>query len=77
MGIMSHISDIFAKDLESLLEASHELAHVSQQLVLMIKPVAHFTLQVVHESVSLVRCLLFKVLQERVGHVCALGKHVI
>ena len=75
--LYSNYSDILAEDLESLLEASHELAHVSQQLVLMIKPVAHFTLQVVHESVSLVRCLLLKVLQERAGHVCALSEHVI
>ena len=46
MGIMSHISDIFAKDLESLLEASDKLRHVPKEFVLMIKPIIALTFEV-------------------------------
>ena len=70
-------SDIFTEDLEGLLEARHELAHISQKSLLVGEPVAHLTLQVLHEPVCLVRSLALEVLQERVGHVGALGKHIV
>ena len=43
----------------------------------MIETIVHFTVEVVHEGVGLSRCLLLKVLQEVVRHVCALSQHVI
>ena len=45
-------SDILAKDLEGLLEASDELGHVAEELILVAETIAHLTLQVVHKSVS-------------------------
>ena len=46
MVSMSSISDIFAKDLESLLEASDKLGHVPKEFVLMIKPIIALTFEV-------------------------------
>ena len=70
-------SHILTEDLKGLLEAAHELRHVAQHFVLVCKTIAHFALKVIHERVSLGRGLLLKVLQELVGHVRALCKHVI
>ncbi len=71
------VSNIFSEDFEGLLEASDKLAHVAQQLVLVVETIVHFTVQVVHEGVCLRRCLLLKVLQECACHVGALRKHII
>ena len=46
MVSMSCISDIFAEDLESLLEASDKLGHVPKEFVLMIKPIIALTFEV-------------------------------
>ena len=70
-------SDIFSKDLESLLESSDELTHVSKQFVLVLESVVHFATKIIHESVSFGRGLLFKVLQEVACHVSALSEHII
>lgn len=43
----------------------------------MRETIAHLTIKVIHESVSFGRSLLLEILQERVSHVSALGKHII
>ena len=43
----------------------------------MSETIAHFTLEVIHEIVSFGRGLTFKVFEESVSHVSALGKHII
>ena len=70
-------SDIFAEDLEGLLEARDELAHVAKQLVLVCESAVHLALQVFHELVGLGGRLLLKVLQKGACHVSALREHVV
>lgn len=43
----------------------------------MTESVSHFTFQVVHETISFVRGLLFKILQSIACHVSGLGEHII
>ena len=59
------------------MEAADELRHVTQDFVLMSETIAHLTLQVIHESVSFRRCLLFKVFQKLTRHVGTLSQHII
>ena len=47
-------SDILAENLECLLEASQELGHVAEELVLMLESAVHFVFQIPHKSVCLV-----------------------
>ena len=66
MGIMSHISDIFAKDLECLLEASDKLRHVPKEFVLMVKPIIALTFKIGQEPISFVLSVEFELVQELV-----------
>ena len=66
MVSMSCISDIFAKDLESLLEASDKLGHVPKEFVLMIKPIIALTFEVRQEPICFVLGIEFEFVQELV-----------
>ena len=66
MVSMSCISDIFAKDLESLLEASDKLRHVPKEFVLMVKPIIALTFKIGQEPISFVLGVEFELVQELV-----------
>ena len=66
MVSMSCISDIFAKDLEGLLEASDKLGHVPKEFVLMIKPIIALTFEVGQEPICFVLGIEFEFVQELV-----------
>ena len=70
---MAAVSDVFTEYFEGLLKASDELAHVREQLVLVLETIAHLRLKVVHEFVRFFGCLFFEILEECASHVCALG----
>ena len=64
---------VFAEYFEGLLKASDELAHVREQLVLVLETIAQLRRKVVHELVCFFGCLFLEILEECAGHVCALG----
>ena len=66
MVSMSCISDIFAKDLKSLLEASDKLGHVPKEFVLMIEPIIALTFEVGQEPICFVLGIEFEFVQELV-----------
>jgi len=43
----------------------------------MVEPLRHLTLKILHETVSLLGCLLLEVFEAIAGHVSALCKHII
>ena len=60
------ISHIFAKDLQGLLEASHELGHVPKEFVLMLEPIIALTFEIGHEPIGFVLGVELKLVQELV-----------